>query len=46
VRLGLFGIGLCVLAAAAWILIVALDLDVGTDFGRGGPFAEIALRHL
>jgi hypothetical protein len=46
VTLGILGIALCVLAAAAWVLIVALDLDVGTDFGRGGPFAEIVLRHL
>jgi hypothetical protein len=46
VTLGILGIALCLLAAAAWILIVALDLDVGTDFGRGGPFAEIVLRHL
>jgi hypothetical protein len=46
VRLGVLGIALCLLAAAAWILIVALDLDVGTDFGRGGTFAEILLRHL
>jgi hypothetical protein len=46
VTLGILGIALCVLAAAAWILIVALDLDVGTDFGRGGTFAEILLSHL
>ena len=46
VTLGIIGILLCLLAAVAWILIIALDLDVRTDVGRGGPFAEILLRHL
>jgi hypothetical protein len=46
VRLGVLGIVLCLLAAAAWILILVLDLDVRTDLGRGGMFAEILLRHL
>jgi hypothetical protein len=39
VRLGILGCVLCLAAAIAWVLIVALDLEVGTDFGRGGPFA-------
>jgi hypothetical protein len=43
VRLGIVGCVLCVVAAIAWILVVALDLNVGTDFGRPGPTAPTEL---
>ena len=39
VRLGIAGCVLCVLAAIGWVLVVVLDLNVGTDFGRPGPTA-------
>jgi hypothetical protein len=34
---------LCVIAAIGWILVVVLDLNVGTDFGRQGPAAPTEL---
>jgi hypothetical protein len=37
VVLGVVGCVLCVLAAIGWILVVVLDLNVGTDFGGGAP---------
>ena len=43
VILGIVGCVLCVLAAIGWILVVVLDLNVGTDFGRGGPSAPTEL---
>jgi len=43
VRLGIVGCVLCLLAAIAWILVVVLDLNVGTDFGRPGPTAPTEL---
>jgi hypothetical protein len=43
VRLGIAGCVLCVIAAIAWILVVILDLNVGTDFGRQGPTAPTEL---
>jgi hypothetical protein len=39
VVLGIIGCVLSVLAAIGWILVVALDLNIGTDFGRPGPTA-------
>jgi hypothetical protein len=39
IRLGIAGCVLCVLAAVAWILVIVLDVNVGTDFGRPGPTA-------
>jgi hypothetical protein len=39
VVLGIVGCVLCVLAAVGWVLVVALDLNIGTDFGRPGPSA-------
>jgi len=39
VVLGVVGIVLCVAAAIAWTLVFALDIDVGTDLGDGGPSA-------
>jgi hypothetical protein len=46
VTVGILGCVLCLLAAVAWVLIVVLDLQVGTDFGRGGPFAVLPPGHL
>jgi hypothetical protein len=46
VRLGIVGCVLCVLAAIGWILVVVLDLNVGTDFGRPGPTAPTELSTL
>ena len=43
IRLGIVGCVLCVLAAIAWVLVVVLDLNVGTDFGRPGPTAPTEL---
>jgi hypothetical protein len=43
VILGILGCVLCVVAAIGWILVVVLDLNVGTDFGRGGPTAPTEL---
>ena len=43
VILGVVGCVLCVLAAIGWILVIVLDLNVGTDFGRGGPSAPTEL---
>jgi hypothetical protein len=42
-RLGIIGCVLCVIAAIGWILVVILDLNVGTDFGRPGPTAPTEL---
>jgi hypothetical protein len=41
--LGIVGIVLCVLAAIGWILVVVLDLNVGTDLGRSDPSAPTEL---
>jgi hypothetical protein len=41
--LGIVGIVLCVVAAIGWILVVVLDLNVGTDFGRSDPSAPTEL---
>ena len=46
VTLGVLGCVLCVLAAIAWVLVVVLDLEVGTDFGRSGPAAGLPPGHL
>jgi hypothetical protein len=41
--LGIVGIALCIVAAIGWILVVVLDLNVGTDFGRNDPSAPTEL---
>ena len=43
VIVGIVGIALCAIAAVAWILVILLDLDIGTDFGRGAPSAPTEL---
>jgi Flp pilus assembly protein TadB len=40
---GIVGCVLCLVAAIGWILVIVLDLNVGTDFGRGGPSAPTEL---
>jgi hypothetical protein len=43
VRLAIAGCVLCVIAAIGWILVLILDVNVGTDFGRQGPTAPTEL---
>ena len=43
VILGVVGIALCVVACIAWILILVLDADFSTDFGRDSPSAPTDL---
>ncbi len=39
VIVGIIGIGLCVVALIAWILLLVLDPNITTDFGRDSPTA-------